>query len=524
MTYQNRGRNKKMKKNIIGIFVCMLMITIGVPSVESLQNTMKHSTVPTIQQTGIVGNWTEIQKFTALDATAEDYFGFSVSCSGDTAFIGKPGDGEYGYHSGSVYVFNRIGATWIQQQKLYASDAATGDAFGFSVSLDGDIALVSAPQDDNWKGAVYVFIRTGTTWTQQTKLVASDGAADDLFGYSVTLDGDNALIGSYHDDNNHGSAYVFTWDGTSWIQIQKLYGSGSGDIMFGYSVSLDGDTALIGAIYDDPYGATYVFTHPSVDWQFQQKFSASKTTGLFGSSVSLDGDSALIGACGDYTNGFTSGAAFVFTRTNTTWSEQQKLLPSDGAAEDWFGESICLYGDTAFIAAPYDDDNGVDSGSMYVFTYTGTTWIQQIKLLASDGAADDWFGNSVSLDGDTALIGARYDDDTIYDSGSVYVFTKEGGMPGVTFNITSGLGVNLQIVNNGGLKTTDINWQINVTGGILGKISKISQGTIEVPAGESRTVGTGLFFGFGPIMITAKVANEEKAATGIQFIIFSLVK
>jgi hypothetical protein len=513
-----------MKKKIIGIVVCMLVMAIAVPAVESLNNTTKYSMVPIIQQTGIAGNWTEIQKFTALDATAEDYFGFSLSCSGDTAFIGTPGDGEYGYHSGSVYVFNRIGATWIQQQKLYASDAATEDAFGFSVSLDGDIALVSAPRDDNCKGAVYVFTRTGTTWTQQTKLLASDGAADDWFGYSVSLDGENALIGAYHDDNNHGSAYVFTWDGASWIQIQKLYGTESGDIRFGYSVSLDGDSALIGAIYESPYGAAYVFTHPSVDWQFQQKFSASNTTGLFGSSVSLDGDSALIGACGDYTNGFISGAAFVFTRTGTLWSEQQKLLPSDGAAEDWFGESICLHGDTVFIAAPYDDDNGVDSGSMYVFTSTGTTWAQQTKLHASDGAAGDWFGNAVSLDGDTALIGARYDDDTIYDSGSVYVFTTDGGLPGVTFTITGGLGVNLKITNNGTPKSTDLTWHINVTGGILGKISKISQGTIEVPVGESRTVGTGLFFGLGPIAITAQVADEEKTATGIQFIIFSMVK
>jgi hypothetical protein len=258
----------------------------------------------------------------------------------------------------------------------------------------------------------------------------------------------------------------------------------------------------------------------------QQKLTASDgvASDRFGCSVSLSGDTALIGAEDEYDSLYLSGSAYVFTRSGTTWTQQAKLTAADAAAGDYFGSSVSLDGDTAFIGAYYGGDNGVDSGSAYVFTRSGTTWTQQAKLIASDGTYNDRFGSSVSLEGDTALIGAYFDDDNGDNSGSVYVFTKEGGTPGLTFDITGGLGINLKITNNGTPKSTSIDWQINVNGGMLGKISKTSNGTIDVPAGESRSVGTGLFFGLGLISITAKVADEEKTAEGIQIIIFSIVK
>ncbi|MHC4407100.1 MAG: FG-GAP repeat protein, partial [Planctomycetota bacterium] len=218
--------------------------------------------------------------------------------------------------------------------------------------------------------AVAVAIVLGTTpaWAltaeQEAKLLPADGAAGDIFGVIVALDGDTAIIGAVYDDDNgedSGSAYVFTRTAGVWTQQAKLLAS-------------DG---------------------ASQDW--------------FG-SVALEGDTAIIGASGDDDNGEDSGSAYVFTRAAGVWTEQAKLLASDGAAFDGFSYLVALDGDTAVIAPWRDDDNGVNSGSAYVFTRTGGVWTEQAKLLASDGAADDYFGRSVALEGDTAIIGAAGDD------------------------------------------------------------------------------------------------------------------
>jgi hypothetical protein len=240
---------------------------------------------------------------------------------------------------------------------------------------------------------VYVFTRSsidGGTFTQQSKLHASDAAADDRFGFSVSLYGDTALIGADKDDDNSefnsGSVYVFT------------------------RLSTDGGT----------------FTQ-------QSKFHASDAAAddYFGRSVSLYGDTALIGASGDDDNSKSgSGSVYVFTRSSTdggTFTQRSKLHASDAAVDDLFGMSVSLNGDTALIGAFWDDDNGKSrSGSVYVFTRSSTdsgTFTQQSKLHARDPAAGDYFGISVSLYGDTALIGATGDDDNSKsNSGSVYVF------------------------------------------------------------------------------------------------------
>jgi len=507
----------------------MLLIATAVPAVESLKNSAINATVPSTPLASMAANWTEMQKLLASDGAVDDEFGYSVSLSGDTALIGAGGDDG----KGSAYVFTRTGTTWSQQAKLLASDGAAEDFFGLDVSLSGDTALIGAPGDDDNgvnSGSAYVFIRTGTTWSQQQKLLASDGAAYDYFGYSVSLDGNTALIGARGDESNTGSAYVFTRTGTTWAQQTKLLASDGGyDDRFGWTVSLDGDTALIAAPLDDissvdNAGSAYVFTRTGTTWTQQAKLLASDgaINDCFGWSVSLDGNTALIGVPFGSGNENSTGSAYVFTRTGTTWIQQQKLFASDGAADDFFGWTVALADDTALIGAQFFISN--QSGSAYVFTRIGTTWTQQQKLNASDGAAEDYFGWSVALDGNTALIGAYNDDDNGNDSGSAYVFTKEGGTPGLTFDITGGLGVNIKITNNGTVKATVVDWQIHVEGGILGKINKTINDTVDIPAGQSRTVGTGLFFGLGPITITAKVADEEKTAEGTYLFIFSMVK
>jgi hypothetical protein len=327
---------------------------------------------------------------------ADDYsFGWSVSISGDTALIGAP---QYasGGSPGYTYVFTRTGTRWIQQAKLTASDAADGDFFGQSVSLSGDTALIGAWGDDdngNWSGSAYVFTRTGTTWTQQAKLIPSDNAAADNFGTSVSLAGDTALIGAPYDDDKgdaSGSAYVFTRIGTTWTQQTKLLASdGAQNDQFGISVSLDGDTALIGATYGNgneaDSGSGYVFTRTGSTWTQQQKLLTSDggTGNKFGYSVSLSDDTALIGAFWDF-NDNEPGSAYVFTRSGTTWSQQQKLQVSDKTA--WcFGISVSVDGDTALISSFYSGDTYTWS-SAYIFTRIGTIWIEQNRLFDLKGA------------------------------------------------------------------------------------------------------------------------------------------
>jgi len=524
-----------MKNKIVGILVCMLVIATAVPAVTSVKNSAINAMVQSHPLASMAGDWTETQKILASDGAANDNFGLWVAFNGDTALIGAWNDDDNGVDSGSAYVFIRTGTNWIQQTKLLASDGQAGDSFGSSVSLSGDTALIGARWDDdngNKAGSAYVFTRTGTTWTQQAKLLPDDGAAEDRFGGCVSLDGDTAIISAWFDNDNgngSGSAYVFTRSGTTWTQQAKLLASdGQAGDDFG-DVSLSGDTALIGAALDDDNGvdsgSAYVFIRTGTTWTQQAKLLASD--GQAGDqfsrwAVSLDSDTALIGAEGDDDNGVDSGSAYVFTRTGTTWTQQAKLLAGDGATNDYFGNSVSLSGDTALIGAENDDDNGVDSGSAYMFTRTGTTWTQQQKLLASDGAAGDLFGYPVSLSGDTALITAVYDDDMGTNSGSVYVFTRASA--DLTFNIVGGLGIYATIKNNGVTNVSDIPWQIHVEGGIFNRINKTVNGTIDIAANWTKSIGTGMLLGLGPITITAKVANEEQTATGFQFIIYSMVK
>jgi len=340
------------------------------------------------------GGWNEVAKLLASDGAAYDYFGISVALSNDTALIGAFWDDDLGMDSGSAYVFTRdVTGTWSQQAKLHASNGAARDWFGYAVALSNDTALIGAVRDEDLgtsSGSVYVFTRDATgTWSQQAKLLAGDGDANDWFGNAVALSNDTALIGAVQDDylgSLSGSAYVFTRNATgTWSQQVKLL-AGDGD---------------------------------ANDW--------------FGDAVALNNDTALIGASGDDDLGTYSGSAYVFTRDATgTWSQQAKLLASDGVANDWFGDAVALSNDTALIGAHWDNDV---SGSAYVFTRDATgTWSQQAKLLASDGAASDRFGNAVALSNDTALIGAVQVDDLGMDSGSAYVFELSSSAVGVLDN------------------------------------------------------------------------------------------
>jgi hypothetical protein len=383
------------------------------------------------------GGWQEQAKLLASDGHYGDRFGMAVSISGDYAIIGAQFNDDKGESCGSVYIFKNDGASWSQQQKLIASDGTAFDLFGYVVSISGDYAIGGAPYDDDNgtdSGSAYIIKRDGTNWSEQAKLVASDGADEDHFGISVSISGDKTIVGASDDNDNGmliGSAYIFNRDGTSWSQQQKLTAADIDvDGHFGISVSISGDYAIVGAYGDDDNGtksgSAYIFKRNGTSWSEQAKLIASDGSAEdnFGISVSISGDYAIVGAFLDDDNGRDSGSAYIFKRDGTSWSEQAKLVASDGAADDYFGRSVSISGDYAIVGAYADDDNGSWSGSAYIFKRDGTSWSEQAKLVASDGAADDYFGYPVSISGNRAIIGAGNKDDNGESSGSAYIFDK----------------------------------------------------------------------------------------------------
>lgn len=341
---------------------------------------------------GIINSWTEEQKLVPPDGERYDYFGISVSVSGNVVAVGASGDNENThYDSGSVYVydFDNITKTWVQKQKLLASAPFGGDGFGGSVFVSGDVMFIGASGDgdigfDN-SGCVYVFRYNSITnsWAEEQKLLASDRASDDRFGYPVSLSDDVAVIGAQYDDDNgtdSGSAYVFRFDSiaNSWVEEQKLLPSdGAVEDLFGHSVSVSGDLTVVGAYLNDD-------------------------------------------------NTFDSGSAYVFRFDSmiNRWVEEQKLLPFDGAYKDYFGWSVFVSGEMVLVGAHANDDNGRDSGSAYEFRFNGLSnrWEEEDKLLPSDNEDGDIFGNSISVSGGVAVIGAWSDDDNGSGSGSAYIF------------------------------------------------------------------------------------------------------
>ena len=278
---------------------------------------------------------------------------------------------------------------FVEQAKLTAGDGSAVDHFGNSIAISGDTVVVGARADNDSgadSGSAYVYVRSGSIWSQQAKLTGSDGAADDFFGISVAVSGDTAVVGARNDDDSgadSGSAYVYVRSGSAWSQQAKLTaGDGATGDLFGLSVAVSGDTAVVGAVWDDD-------------------------------------------------NGGNSGSAYVFVRSGSVWSEQAKLTPSDGAAGDQFGLSVAISGDTVVTGGDGDDDKGSSSGSAYVFVRSGSSWSEQAKLTPSDGAASDVFGRSVAISGDTAVVGAEFDDDKGSSSGSAYVFVRSGSSSGL---------------------------------------------------------------------------------------------
>lgn len=444
----------------------------------------------------------------ASNTGAGDNFGRSVAISGDTVVVGAifedsnatgvNGDqaNNASPNSGAAYVFVRFGHAWIQQAYLKPSNTGSDDWFGISVAISGDTIVVGAQyeassatgvngnQADNSAGsagAAYVFVRNGTTWSQQAYLKASNTGGNDRFGESVAISGDTIVVGAYLEDSNatgingdgsdnsavdSGAAYVFVRSGTTWTQQAYLKASNTeaGDF-FGESVSVSGDTIVVGAETEDSNatgvngdqsdnsasiaGAAYVFVRDGATWSQQAYLKASNAESgdRFGYSVAVSGDTVLVGATGedssaqevngDQSNNSIgeSGAAYVFVREGTNWSQQAYIKATYPDISANFGWAVAVDGDTAVIGAPR---YWTLRGWAQIYTRSGTAWTFQNAFYDSnidDPNTTDLFGQSVAVSSNTIVVGQPLEDSnatgvngsqynsSVLDSGAAFVFT-----------------------------------------------------------------------------------------------------
>ncbi len=419
----------------------------------------------------------EAKKLTASDPAADDEFGFAAAISGDTIVVGAWNNDGAGSDAGAAYVFERDqgGANnWGFVKKLTASDAADNDSFGKAVSIDGDRLVVGAPATVNFStfGAAYVFERNeggSNNWGEKKKLLASDAWVNDKFGTAVAISGTTVLVGSPRNDDSGestGSAYFYERNqgGTgNWGQIKKVTASdrAAGDWL-GYSVGLDGNTAVIGALLADggvgnPFadgGAAYVFDRDlggANNWGERALLTPSDAAEFdeFGVSVGISGDTVIVGSNRNDDAGEDSGSAYMFERNQggaDNWGETKKLTASNAAAGDEFGIAVAVSGDTAVVAAYRSHAAGADSGSAYRFGRNqggSGNWGESNTLAPSDLAAGDEFGRSVAISGDTAIVGARFEDggpgNPLSQAGAAYIFDKSTG--GFVLDVFGGLHV-----------------------------------------------------------------------------------
>ena len=367
------------------------------------------------------------------------------------------------------------GYEYLQAQiaKLTASDGVAGDLFGHSVAVDGDTAVVGAYEDESEKGAAYVLAKDSSgAWSQVAKLTASDGEAGDIFGWSVAVDWDTVVVGARYDD----SAYVFTKPGTGWAtatETAKLTASDGvvGD-WFGQSVAVDGDTVVVGASEDDGSGSAYVFTKAAdsvwTDATQTAKLTASDGDDFdeFGKSVAVDGDTVVAGA----PNNDGYGSAYVFIKPAAGWddaTQTAKLTPGatdDGAAglAGTFGAAVAVGGDTVVVGASAYSGS---QGRAYVFTKPSGGWedAERTAELVTSDAEKNQFGWSVAVDGNTVVVGAHTDDasDSVNDSGSVYVFTK------ATDSVWADTTETVKLTATDGASGEQFGWSIAAGGGTV---------------------------------------------------------
>ena len=352
----------------------------------------------------------ESTKLVASDGQDGDSFGWSVSISGNRAIIGTST-----YDIAAAYIYSFDGVEWTEESILIASGGSIGDGFGTSVAIDGTRVIVGAPFDNGVSGSAYIYTLDNGVWVQETKLTASDGASQDRFGSSVSISGDKVIVsGDRNDDNgtNSGSAYIYSLVNSIWVETKLLASDGVDNDYFSATVSIDGDRAIIGTAEE----SAYIFNFDGTDWIEELKLS-----GLYGAlgdgareRISINGNRAIIGGWADNENGSYSGSAYIYHFDGMQWIEEAKLTASDATFDDFFGRSVSINGLQAIV--------GTSTSKAYLYHLIQGQWIEVAKLIASDGQNNDSFGSSVSISNNMVLVGARGADGNGLNSGAGYVY------------------------------------------------------------------------------------------------------
>jgi len=386
----------------------------------------------------------ERQKIEGSGLQQGDNFGASLSLSGNWAVAGAPAADDLGGDSGAAYVFERTSTGWAERQRLKASDPAANAAFGYAVQIDGTTIAIGAPGASyvgmQYVGAIYIFENVNGTWIETQKLVPGDAAPQYALGYSVMLSG-NRLIGGAtyesHAGSHCGAAYIFEHAGSTWMQSAKIVASdATSSNLFGYSVAIYGDLAVVGSIGAwaggfQYAGAAYVFEKQGSQWpstETQRLEAPNPTpTQYYSYSLGLLPGSIFVGALANSTGTTYGGAVFLYTQPGTSWVQTQVLLPSDQASGDGFGLALAASGNRLVVASASSLDLPQAEGADYVFTEIGSSWVETAKLIATDAGYGDTFGTAVAIDGTTILAGDAADDNACpslpsCDSGSAYFF------------------------------------------------------------------------------------------------------
>jgi hypothetical protein len=371
-----------------------------------------------------LANFNQLQKITSTPRGVGAQHGNAVALSGNTMVVGARYDGTTASQAGAAYVYVLNGGVWTQQAVLLANDGAVADKFGYSVAISENTIVVgafnaNAPQSNS--GAAYVFVRSGTSWTFQQKLTASDAAADQEYGNAVAITGETIAVGEHFADlpgnSEAGAVYIYRRTGTHWAETQKLVPTAQvilGD-HFGESLAMSGSRIAIGANGDDvPFtaaGAVYVFVDNG-GFTLQQKLNipGGANGDQFGFSVAIEGNT-LVGGAIQYTPIVQQpayGAAYVYEFNGSTWVSQGRLTASDGATVDRFGYSVGVSNNVVAVGAREDDTvaGGPDAGSAYIFTRTAGVWTERQHITPSDPFNGDRFGVSLALSFGNLVVGA----------------------------------------------------------------------------------------------------------------------
>jgi hypothetical protein len=356
-------------------------------------------------------SWTDGPRLRGKNTTNGAHSGENMQLAGDTVLFTAP---QNDFYTGAVFVFQRGAGGWTEWQKLTASDAEDYGIFGSSLAMAGETAVIGGRSVQTGLFNAYVFERAAGKWTETQKLpdTGANPENNSAFASAVAVDGDLLAIGSAFDDDagvNAGAVYTYVRDNGAWVFDDKLTYPQSSGLHVGRSVSLSGDTLVVGAV-----NAAYAYVRENGIWSLPEKLQDHHSGG-FGTAVVVKGDMAVVGAPGDNVSVAYSGAVYVYQRTGTAWALQKKLKADKPAAES-LGQSVAFEGDT-IVAGAFGADDG--AGAAYVFARSAGGWTQQARLVAFDQQKNAALGMSVGISGGTVMAGATGDD---YSAGSVYVF------------------------------------------------------------------------------------------------------